>query len=54
LKQGSALIPLIAPGSPLKRRRLNQFDIYPAGGRGGTPSLILNPRMLRLILQFKF
>jgi hypothetical protein len=95
LKQGSALIPLIAPGSRLTPR-LNQFDIgvrkifhirekytlmgevqlfniinastvltesytvgttvkpYLAGGPGGTPSVILNPRMLRLNLQFKF
>ena len=27
---------------------------YVAGGPGGTPSVILNPRMLRLNLQFKF
>jgi hypothetical protein len=95
LKQGSALVPLIAPGSRLTPR-LNQFDIgvrkifhirekytlmgevqlfnvinastvltesytlgttvkpYLAGGPGGTPSVILNPRMLRLNLQFKF
>jgi hypothetical protein len=27
---------------------------FVAGGPGGTPSVILNPRMLRLNLQFKF
>ena len=95
LKQGSAVIQLIAPGSRLPPR-LNQFDIgmrkvfhirekytlmgevqifnvintsavltesqtlgttvkpYLAGGPGGQPSVILNPRMLRLNLQFKF
>ena len=95
LKQGSAVIQLIAPGSRLTPR-LNQFDVgarkvfhirerytlmgevqlfnvintsavltesqtlgttvkpYLAGGPGGQPSVILNPRMLRLNLQFKF
>jgi hypothetical protein len=27
---------------------------YQEGGPGGTPSVILNPRMMRLNLQFKF
>jgi len=27
---------------------------FVSGGPGGTPSVILNPRMLRLNLQFKF
>jgi hypothetical protein len=95
LKQGSEVIPLIAPGSRLTPR-LNQLDIgvrrlfhprenmtlsgevqvfnlinsntvltesytlgtsikpYVAGGPGGQPSVIANPRMLRLSLQFKF
>jgi hypothetical protein len=95
LKQGSEVIPLIAPGSRLTPR-LNQLDIgvrrlfhprenmtlsgevqvfnlinsntvltesytlgtsikpYIAGGPGGQPSVIANPRMLRLSLQFKF
>jgi hypothetical protein len=95
LKQGAAVIPLIAPGSRLTPR-LTQFDIgarkvfrirekytlmgevqlfnvinastvltesqtlgptakpYLEGGPGGTPSVILNPRMMRLNLQFKF
>jgi hypothetical protein len=95
LKQGSALVQLIAPGSRLTPR-LTQLDIgvrkifrihekytliaesqvfnvinastvltesqtlgttvkpYLAGGLGGQPSVILNPRMVRLNLQFKF
>jgi hypothetical protein len=95
LKQGSELIPLVAPGSRLTPR-LNQLDIgarkvfhprenmtltgeatifnvinsntvigesetlgtkaapYLAGGIGGQPVQIANPRMLRLSLQFKF
>jgi hypothetical protein len=95
LKQGSEVIPLIAPGSRLTPR-LNQLDVgvrrifhirehmtvsgelqvfnlinsntvltesytlgisikpYVAGGPGGQPSVIANPRMLRLSLQFKF
>ncbi|HYL34313.1 MAG TPA: TonB-dependent receptor, partial [Bryobacteraceae bacterium] len=95
LKQGSALIQLIPPGSRLTPR-LTQFDMgarrvfhiherftilpeiqvfnilnastvlqesetlgptvkpYLPGAPGGTPSVILNPRMFRLSLQFKF
>ena len=95
LKQGSAVIQLIAPGSRLTPR-LTQIDIgvrkvfhirekytlmgevqlfnvinastvltesqtlgttvkpYLEGGPGGQPSVILNPRMMRLNLQFKF
>ncbi len=95
LKQGSEVIPLIAPGSRLTPR-LNQLDVgmrrifhirermtvsgevqvfnlinantvltesytlgtsikpYVAGGPGGQPSVIANPRMLRLSMQFKF
>jgi len=94
LRQGSELIPLVAPGSRVTPR-LNQIDIgvrrvfhphenmtvsaeaqvfnvlnvntvltesetlgtvtpYLAGGIGGQPSAIANPRMLRLSLQFKF
>jgi hypothetical protein len=95
LKQGSEVIPLIAPGSRLTPR-LNQFDLgfrrvfhirehltisgeatifnvfnantvltesyalgtsvkpYMAGGPGGQPSVIENPRMLRLSTQFKW
>ena len=94
LRQGSELIPLVAPGSRLTPR-LNQIDLgvrrvfhprqnmtlsaqaevfnvinvntvltesetlgtvtpYLAGGIGGQPSAIANPRMLRLALQFKF
>jgi hypothetical protein len=95
LKQGSEVIPLIAPGSRLTPR-LNQFDVgfrrvfhirerltisgeatifnvfngntvltesyalgtsvkpYVAGGPGGQPSVIENPRMFRLSSQFKW
>jgi hypothetical protein len=95
LRQGSELVPLVAPGSRLTPR-LNQLDIgirrlfhlrenmtvsadaevfnvinvntvltesetlgtavtpYLAGGIGGQPSAIANPRMLRLSLKFKF
>jgi hypothetical protein len=95
LRQGSEVIPLVAPGTRLTPR-LNQFDIgvrrmfhiherntlsaeaqifnvinsntvltesftlgskvapYLPGGIGGVPSVIANPRMLRLSLQYKF
>jgi hypothetical protein len=95
LKQGTEVIPLVAPGSRLTPR-LNQFDVglrrvfhlrekftifaegqifnianantvlvesetlgtkvapYLANGIGGQPTVIANPRMLRLSMQFKF
>jgi hypothetical protein len=95
LRQGSEVIPLVAPGSRLTPR-LNQLDVgvrrifhirermtvsaevqifnlinantvltesytlgtsikpYVAGGPGGQPSVIANPRMLRLSMQVKF
>ena len=95
LKQGSEVIPLVAPGTRLTPR-LNQLDLgvrrvfhirerhmlsaevqlfniinsntvltesytlgskvtpYLAGGIGGVPSVITNPRMMRLSMQYKF
>ena len=95
LRQGSELIPLVAPGTRLTPR-LNQLDLalrkwftfkeryrisaeaqvfnilnastvltesyalgsnitpFVKGGIGGQPSVVANPRMLRLAMQFKF
>jgi len=95
LKQGTEVIPLVAPGARLTPR-LNQFDVglrkvfhirekvslsgegqifnitnsntvlvesetlgtkvapYLSSGPGGPPTVIANPRMLRLALQIKF